>query len=112
MFDAHGERIPATVLQLDSCYVFNHRLRPHLAVQVCSTPRRHTHNAMSAIFRRAGVPISQKAAEFRVDQPAMIPIGERLRAAHFVPGQFVDIRAKTCVCSLVRHLTRAVRARV
>ena len=97
MFDSHGERIPATVLQLDSCYVFNHKLRPHLAVQVCSTPRRHAHKAMRTIFEKAGVPISQKAAEFRVDQAGMIPIGERLRAAHFVPGQFVDVQAKTCV---------------
>ena len=65
-------------------------------MQVCSTPRRHTTKAMSTIFERAGVPISLRAAEFKVDADGMLPVGERLRAAHFVPGQFVDVRAKTC----------------
>ena len=75
--------------------MYNQKLRPHLAVQVCSTPRRHTTKAMSTIFERAGVPISLRAAEFKVDAEGMVPVGERLRAAHFVPGQFVDVRAKT-----------------
>lgn len=45
--------------------------------------------------KAAGVDNKRKLAEFRVSQDAILPIGHELNAAHFVPGQFLDIAGMT-----------------
>ena len=40
----------------------------------------------------AGVPIKRKLSEFRITDDAYLPVGTALNAAHFVPGQYVDIQ--------------------
>uniref|UniRef100_A0A8B9JF14 Large ribosomal subunit protein uL3m n=1 Tax=Astyanax mexicanus TaxID=7994 RepID=A0A8B9JF14_ASTMX len=47
------------------------------------------------IFRNAGVPPKQKLTTFRVTDNAVIKPGTPLYAAHFRPGQYVDVTAKT-----------------
>ncbi|XP_029817616.1 39S ribosomal protein L3, mitochondrial [Manacus vitellinus] len=47
------------------------------------------------IFKEAGVPRKQKVATFNVTDDAIIKPGTPLYAAHFRPGQFVDVTAKT-----------------
>lgn len=49
-------------------------------------------------FASAGVPIKRRLHEFRVTPDAVLPVGTEVTAAHFVPGQYVDIRgaAKPC----------------
>ncbi|KAJ7419788.1 hypothetical protein WISP_52095 [Willisornis vidua] len=47
------------------------------------------------IFKEAGVPRKQKVATFNVTDDALIKPGTPLYAAHFRPGQFVDVTAKT-----------------
>jgi large subunit ribosomal protein L3 len=42
-------------------------------------------------FRRAGVAPKRKLAQFLVSPDAVVPVGTRLAASHFVPGQFVDV---------------------
>lgn len=42
-------------------------------------------------FKAAGVPLKRKLAEFRVSPDAMLPVGQELRASHFVAGQYVDV---------------------
>lgn len=46
-------------------------------------------------YRTAGVDNKRKLAEFRVSQDAILPVGFELSAAHFVPGQFLDIAGMT-----------------
>ena len=46
-------------------------------------------------FRSAGVTNKRKLAEFRVTEDALLPVGTRITAAHFVPGQFVDVSGTT-----------------
>ena len=41
--------------------------------------------------RPAGVPLKRMLAEFRVSRDALLPVGTELTAAHFVPGQYVDV---------------------
>ena len=42
----------------------------------------------------AGVPIKRKLSEFRITDDAYLPVGTTLNAAHFVPGQYVDIQGR------------------
>jgi len=97
IWDANGERIPCTILHLDGCFVYNQVLKPHLAVQVACTPRKpkNVSNAMLQVFRQAGVPPCLRMTEFKVDKDALVPVGSKLRAAHFVPGQYLDVQART-----------------
>jgi large subunit ribosomal protein L3 len=46
-------------------------------------------------FRWAGVPIKRRLAEFHVTPDALLPVGTPLHAAHFTPGQHVDIAGTT-----------------
>ena len=45
-------------------------------------------------FRKAGIPAKRRICEFRVSEDAVLPVGTALTAAHFVPGQHVDVQAK------------------
>lgn len=44
-------------------------------------------------FVAAGVPPKYRLQEFKVTPDAVLPVGTELNAAHFVPGQFVDVTA-------------------
>ena len=46
-------------------------------------------------FKAAGVDNKRKLAEFKVSQDGILPVGHELSAAHFVPGQFLDIAGMT-----------------
>ena len=45
--------------------------------------------------KAAGVDNKRKLAEFRVSQDGILPVGHELNAAHFVPGQYLDIAGMT-----------------
>ena len=105
MFMPDGTRVPATVLYVDSNQVSMHVQRdapsqdeaPYMALQVAASDARES--AVSAPVRghlsRAGLGPKRVIKEFRVTPDAMLPIGTQLSAAHFVPGQDVDVRAIT-----------------
>ena len=44
--------------------------------------------------RAANVPLKRKYAEFQVSEDALLPVGTLLNAAHFVPGQYVDVQGE------------------
>lgn len=46
--------------------------------------------AMRGHFASAGVPPKEKIVEFKVSKEALLPVGTRIYATHFVVGQFVD----------------------
>jgi hypothetical protein len=43
-------------------------------------------------FLSAGVPLKRKVSEFRVTEDALLPVGTLVGAAHFTPGQYLDIQ--------------------
>ena len=49
----------------------------------------------------AGVPIKRRLSEFRITDDAYLPVGTTLNAAHFVPGQYVDIQGMQLNADLV-----------
>jgi len=103
MWDDHGARFPVTVLQLENCQVtaniktVRKDKSEYHAVQVAATdrPAKTATKQMLGHFKRAGVPPKRIVKEFPVTPDAHVPVGTTLSAIHFVPGQFVDVIAKS-----------------
>jgi len=103
MYDDHGARFPVTVLQLEDCQVTANikTVRPdnteYHAVQVAASdrPEKTTTNQMIGHFKKAGVAPKRIVKEFLVTPDAHVPVGTTFSAIHFVPGQYVDVVAKS-----------------
>ncbi|KAI0707600.1 mitochondrial 50S ribosomal protein L3 [Earliella scabrosa] len=103
MWDNQGVRFPVTVLQLENCQVtanirtVREDQSEYHAVQVAASDKRekNTSKQMLGHFNKAGVPPKRIVKEFPVTPDAHVPVGTTLSAIHFVPGQFVDVIAKS-----------------
>uniref|UniRef100_A0A8K9UHF2 Large ribosomal subunit protein uL3m n=1 Tax=Oncorhynchus mykiss TaxID=8022 RepID=A0A8K9UHF2_ONCMY len=97
-----GERHVVTMLQVQDCHVLNYLSKEeydgHTAALMVggknASPFYKTDEEME-MFRLAGVPPKQKVTTFKVSDNAIIKPGTPLYAAHFRPGQYVDVTAKT-----------------
>ncbi|KAG0152066.1 hypothetical protein CROQUDRAFT_650099 [Cronartium quercuum f. sp. fusiforme G11] len=101
-WNADGVRVPVTVLELEDVQVVGHKYEArdaYHAVQVgCSdrNTRNNLNNSQRLWFKHAGVHPKHRVAEFKVsDERALVPVGTRISSAHFVPGQFVDVKANS-----------------
>ncbi|KFV69344.1 hypothetical protein N307_00618, partial [Dryobates pubescens] len=97
-----GERHAVTMLKVQECHVLRYvpkeeagGKRPLLLVGGKNASPFHRAEAGLALFREAGVPRKQKVTTFSVTEDAILKPGTPLYAAHFRPGQFVDVTAKT-----------------
>ena len=95
-FTAEGDHIPATVLKIDNCQVVAVRTRERdgytalqLGVGVAKVKR--VTKPQRGHFAKAKVEPKARLAEFRVSENAVLPVGSEITAAHFVPGQYVDV---------------------
>ncbi|CDO72937.1 hypothetical protein BN946_scf185002.g122 [Trametes cinnabarina] len=103
MWDNFGVRFPVTVLQLENCQVTANiktvraDQSEYHAVQVAASDRspKNTTKQMLGHFAKAGVPPKRIVKEFPVTPDAHVPVGTTLSAIHFVPGQYVDVIAKS-----------------
>ncbi|RDX56513.1 mitochondrial 50S ribosomal protein L3 [Polyporus arcularius HHB13444] len=103
MWDTHGVRFPVTVLQLENCQVtanvrtVREDQSEYHAVQVAASDRspKNVTKQMLGHFNRAGVAPKRIIKEFPVTPDAHVPVGTTLSAVHFVPGQLVDVIAKS-----------------
>src|SRR6185503_13115361 len=91
-----GEHVPVTVLRVDNCQVVAQRTAEkdgYTAVQLGVGVRKPkaTTKALRGHFARAEVEPKRKVAEFRVSPENLIDVGAEITAAHFIPGQFVDV---------------------
>jgi large subunit ribosomal protein L3 len=89
-----------TVLLIDNCQVVAQRTAEkdgYTAVQLGVGRRKpkHATKAVRGHFARAEVEPKRKVAEFRVSPENMIDVGAEITAAHFIPGQFVDVTGTT-----------------
>jgi large subunit ribosomal protein L3 len=96
VFDAEGAHVPVTVLQVEKCEVVAVRTADkdgYDAVQlgVGTAKVKNVTKAQRGHFAKAKVEPKRKVAEFRVSADALIDVGAELSAAHFIPGQFVDV---------------------
>jgi large subunit ribosomal protein L3 len=96
LFLEDGKQVPVTVLQLDNVQVVAQRTVEkdgYTAVQLGAgtAKAKNTTQPMRGHFAKAQVEPKRKIVEFRVDPDALIGVGEEIIAAHYFPGQFVDV---------------------
>lgn len=97
-----GEKHAVTMLQVQDCHVIKYLSKEenggHTAALVVGgknvSPFQRSEGEME-MFRNAGVPPKQKVTTFKVSDNAIIKPGTPLYAAHFRPGQYVDVTAKS-----------------
>jgi large subunit ribosomal protein L3 len=96
LFMEDGRQVPVTVLQLDNVQVVAQRTQEkdgYTAVQLGAgaAKAKNVGRPMRGHFAKAQVEPKRKIVEFRVAPENLIPVGEEIIAAHYFPGQFVDV---------------------
>ncbi|GAA5954438.1 hypothetical protein JCM3765_004458 [Sporobolomyces pararoseus] len=123
LWHTDGTRVPVTVLQLDSTQVISSQTYPatlktperHTVIVGCSPRKDKTTNAaLLGQFQKHGTESKMKVVEFEVTKDGLVPAGTEISAAHFVPGQHVDVQApsigKGFQGVMKRHGFRGLRA--
>jgi large subunit ribosomal protein L3 len=96
IFNAEGEHLPVTVMQLDNCQVVGQRTvekNGYTAVQLGAGAKKakRVTKAERGQFAKANVEPKMKLVEFRVSEDNLVDVGAELSADHFVAGQKVDV---------------------
>src|SRR5205085_11844884 len=96
VFTEEGNHIPVTVLRVDNCQVVAQRTLDgdgYTALQlgIGAAKVKNVTKPQRGHFAKAKVEPKAKLAEFRVSEDALVPVGAEMTAAHFVPGQYVDV---------------------
>lgn len=99
-FTEAGDHVPVTVLEVDNCQVVAVRTAEkdgYTAVQlgVGKAKVKNVGQPLRGHYAKAKVEPKAKLVEFRVTPDAVLEVGAELSAAHFVPGQFVDVTGIT-----------------
>jgi large subunit ribosomal protein L3 len=119
VFTPEGQHIPVTVLKLDSCQVVavrNEEKDGYNAVQLGNAKAKvkNVGKAQRGHFAKAKVEPKKRLAEFRVSGDALLDVGQELSAAHFIPGQYVDVTGtsigKGFAGAMKRHNFSGLRA--
>jgi large subunit ribosomal protein L3 len=100
VFDAEGAHVPVTVLKMAGCQVVAVRTAEkdgYTAVQigVGKAKVKNVGQGLRGHYAKAKVEPKAKLVEFRVTPDAVLEVGAEIVAAHFVPGQFVDVVGTT-----------------
>ena len=100
LFQADGRHVPVTVLQLDEVQVVGRREMDrdgYTAVQLGAgkAKAKNVAKPQRTAFGKAEVEPKVRIAEFRVAEDALLDVGSRISAEHFVAGQMVDIAGVT-----------------
>ena len=95
LFQENGNRVPVTVLKVDSTVVDirTQERDGYVAVQLGAGKAKAKNVAKPQIghFAKAKVEPKKTLIEFRVSEDCVIPVGSELSASHFVVGQMVDV---------------------
>lgn len=119
MFTPEGVHVPVTVLKIAGNQVVAHKTQEvdgYTAVQIGfdDAKVKNTTKAERGHFAKAKVEPKKKLVEFRVEEDGLIDVGAELSAAHFVPGQYVDIAGtsigKGFAGAMKRHNFRGLEA--
>jgi len=100
LFQADGRHVPVTVLQLEELQVVGRREKDrdgYSAVQLGAgkAKAKNVAKPQRSAFGKAEVEPKAKVVEFRVDEDALLDVGARISAEHFVAGQMVDVAGVT-----------------
>src|ERR671927_1281615 len=96
VFTDEGNHVAVTVLRVDNCQVVAHRTQERdgytaLQLGVGAAKVKNVTKPQRGHVAVAKVEPKAKLAEFRVSEDALVPVGSEITAAHFVPGQYVDV---------------------
>jgi len=100
LFDENGSHVPVTVLKVDGLQVVAQRSQEkdgYVALQlgVGKAKVKNVGKPMRGHYAKAKVEPKKKVVEFRVSADALVEVGKEITAAHYVPGQFVDVAGIT-----------------
>ena len=100
LFQADGRHVPVTVLQLEDVQVVGRRETDrdgYSAVQLGAgkAKAKNVAKPQRSAFGKAEIEPKAKVVEFRVDEDALLDVGARISAEHFVAGQLVDVAGVT-----------------
>ena len=96
IFDQWGERHAVTVLHLDECRVVQKKTidmdgYTSLQLGVGEAKMKRVKPTLKGHYLKAGVFPKRKLGEFRVTPDSLLPVGTKINAVHFVPGQLIDV---------------------
>src|SRR5881392_1048061 len=96
VFTGEGNHVAATVLRVANCQVVAQRTQEadgYTALQlgVGAAKVKNVTKPQRGHFAKAKVEPKAKLAEFRVSEDALVAVGAEITAAHFLPGQYVDV---------------------
>ena len=96
VFNAAGNHVPVTVLQVDDAQVVAQRTQEkdgYTAIQVGVGVRKksRTNRALKGHYAKAKVEPKRKLVEFRVAADKLLDVGSVFVPSHFMAGQFVDV---------------------
>src|SRR6478672_1533679 len=96
VFTAEGNHVAVTVLRVEQCQVVAQRTEEKdgytaLQLGVGAAKVKNVTKPQRGHFAAAKVEPKAKLAEFRVSEDALVPVGAEITAAHFLPGQYVDV---------------------
>ncbi len=100
VFNAAGNHVPVTVLQVDDAQVVAQRTQEkdgYTAIQIGVGVRKasRTNKALKGHYAKANVEPKRKLVEFRVDADKLVDVGAVFAPSHFLAGQFVDVTGTT-----------------
>src|SRR5438067_3534612 len=119
IFTDEGKHVPVTVLRIDNCQVVAQRTQDKdgytaLQLGVGTAKVKNVTQPQRGHFAKAKVEPKAKLAEFRVSEDALVPVGAEITAAHFLPGQYVDVTGtsigKGFAGGMKRHNFHGLRA--
>jgi len=95
-----SRRYALTYLQLEDVQVVDHKTEAKNGYNAAvigfrNAKDKHVRKPQLGMFSKNGVPPKRFLKEFRVTPDAFPPVGAEILAQHFVPGQCVNVRAKT-----------------
>ena len=95
MYDRWGRMFPATVLHLDNCMALGTRVNHSSLLQEVGLgvkSLKQLDKPQRVYFEKLGVEARRKLKAFSIHPTALLPPGTPIRAAHFLPGQHVDVQ--------------------
>lgn len=101
LYDEYGKQHAVTLVQIDECQVLNVYPEPNrhglLSVQLGAVDRKvkNVNRAMLGHFHRARVHPKLYIRSCLATPNALLPVGWKIDARHFVAGQYVDITGTT-----------------
>lgn len=101
IFDKNSNRVPVTILKIDSCQVIEQKTKVKHGYTALKVGAFDEKNRMRVAkpsrdyLAAHKIAPKKKMAEFRVADNAMLDVGTEIRASHYVPNQFVDVTSTT-----------------